>query len=137
MQAVLSHERPGHTFSAFTSRIPDVESFTLELGKARPFGANTGLDTAAFEQAITALSEAREMATHPDLALPPRMRVASSLIKLSEPSVSILTMKWRTSNHWHRARSLRWTARGVGTSSTTGPTFSSLTQTWQSDSALD
>lgn len=84
MQAVLSHERPGHTFSAFTFRIPDVESFTLELGKARPFGANTGLDTAAFEQAITALSEAREMATHPDLALPPRMPAASSLIKLSD-----------------------------------------------------
>lgn len=84
MQAVLSHDRPGHTFSAFTSLIPNVESFTLELGKARPFGGNGGLDTAAFEQAITALCEAREMAANPDLALPPRMRVASSLIKLSD-----------------------------------------------------
>lgn len=84
IQAVLSHDRPGHTFSAFTSLIPNVESFTLELGKARPFGENVGLDTVAFEQAITALSEGREVVVNPDLALPPRMQVASSLIKLSD-----------------------------------------------------
>lgn len=82
MQAVLSHDRPGHTFSAFTFRIPGVESFTLELGKARPFGDNTALDTGALESAITAFVEGREEAA--GSALPVRLRVADSLIKRSD-----------------------------------------------------
>lgn len=82
MQAVLTHDRPGHTFSAFTYQTLGVESFTLELGKARPFGDNAALDLRALDDAITALAEDRQLA--PSVGMPLRLRVAESLIKHSE-----------------------------------------------------
>lgn len=82
MQAVLIHDRPGNTFSAYTHQALGVESFTLELGKARPFGENTALDIKAFDDTVTALAEGREPVTPPQL--PPLWRVADSLIKRSD-----------------------------------------------------
>ncbi|MBV6286500.1 succinylglutamate desuccinylase [Pseudomonas aegrilactucae] len=40
MEAVLLQSKPSITFTAFTYETLDAEAFTLELGKARPFGHN-------------------------------------------------------------------------------------------------
>ncbi|TCS40404.1 succinylglutamate desuccinylase [Reinekea marinisedimentorum] len=49
VNTVLLQRKPANTFSSFTSLKQQAESFTLELGKARPFGENnlrefTGID---------------------------------------------------------------------------------------------
>lgn len=41
MEAVLLQSKPSITFTAFTYETLEAEAFTLELGKARPFGKNT------------------------------------------------------------------------------------------------
>lgn len=40
IEAVLLHTQPANTFSYFTSQCCEADAFTLELGKARPFGQN-------------------------------------------------------------------------------------------------
>ncbi|WP_287876886.1 succinylglutamate desuccinylase [Aquitalea sp.] len=51
IEAVLLHSKPANTFSYYTSHYHQAHAFTLELGKARPFGQNdlsrfTGIDQA-------------------------------------------------------------------------------------------
>ncbi|POZ60821.1 succinylglutamate desuccinylase [Chromobacterium alticapitis] len=51
IEAVLLHTQPANTFSYYTSRHCGTDAFTLELGKARPFGSNdlsrfSGIDNA-------------------------------------------------------------------------------------------
>lgn len=81
MQAVLLHDGPGHTFSAFTFEALGAESFTLELGKARPFGENEGLDLNALDGAIRALADGHEPA--PPAVPLLRYRVADRVVKRS------------------------------------------------------
>ncbi|VFB18310.1 succinylglutamate desuccinylase [Pseudomonas fragi] len=81
MQALLSHNQIGRTFSAFTQDALGAHSFTLELGKARPFGANAGLDLSALDRAVQDWLQAVPGAV--TAAPPQRFRVACSVIKRS------------------------------------------------------
>ena len=60
MQAVLLQNKPSIVFSAFTYEQLDVEAFTLELGKARPFGQNEGLNLQSLERRLTHIIEGCE-----------------------------------------------------------------------------
>lgn len=82
MQALVMHDRPGHTFSAFTFETLGIESFTLELGKARPFGNNAAINLDALGHAVAALLEDRPLPESD--AWPLRLRVADSLVKRSD-----------------------------------------------------
>lgn len=79
MQALLSHNQHGRTFSAFTQAELAAHSFTLELGKARPFGENAGLDLSALDQVVKDWLHATPSA----VGAPPPLsfRVATSVIK--------------------------------------------------------
>lgn len=54
---ILLQSKPSVTFSYFTSRHCRAESFTLELGKARPFGQNAGINLDALNALLRQLIE--------------------------------------------------------------------------------
>jgi succinylglutamate desuccinylase len=60
MRAVLLQNKPSITFSAFTYEQLDAEAFTLELGKARPFGQNAEVDLSRLEASLRQLIEGVE-----------------------------------------------------------------------------
>lgn len=60
MRAVLLQNKPSITFSAFTYEQLDAEAFTLELGKARPFGHNAEVDLSRLEASLRQLIEGVE-----------------------------------------------------------------------------
>jgi succinylglutamate desuccinylase len=51
IEAVLLHSKPANTFSYYTSHYHQAHAFTLELGKARPFGQNDLSRFAGIDQA--------------------------------------------------------------------------------------
>ncbi|MCW3478065.1 succinylglutamate desuccinylase [Neisseriaceae bacterium JH1-16] len=55
VNTVLLHSAPANTFSYYTSRQHGADSFTLELGKARPFGENDLSRFAGIDVALRAL----------------------------------------------------------------------------------
>lgn len=55
MQAIVLHNEGGHTYTAFTQEQCGAQSYTLELGKARPFGQNQALDLSALKASLQAL----------------------------------------------------------------------------------
>ena len=55
---MLGH-KPTSTFSYYTSSTFDCHAFTLELGKARPFGQNHGLDLSALDRQLRLLITGR------------------------------------------------------------------------------
>lgn len=61
LQALLLQSGTSTTFSAFTSQRFGAEAFTLELGQARPFGQNQGIDLGRLETLLRALIEGREL----------------------------------------------------------------------------
>jgi len=63
MEAVLLQNKTSITFTAFTYEQLEAESFTLELGKARPFGQNQGVDVSRLETRLKQIIEGREPAT--------------------------------------------------------------------------
>src|SRR5471032_3318052 len=63
MQAVLLQNKTSITFTAFTYEQLNAEAFTLELGKARPFGQNQGVDVSRLETRLTQIIEGSEPAT--------------------------------------------------------------------------
>jgi succinylglutamate desuccinylase len=67
IRAVLLQSKPGITFSSFTYAQLQAEAFTLELGKARPFGQNGDVDLQALEDFLQALIEGRD--GEPDAAV--------------------------------------------------------------------
>lgn len=57
IEAVLLQNKPGITFSSFTYARLNAESFTLELGKARPFGENQAVNLKRLEACLRDLVE--------------------------------------------------------------------------------
>ncbi|MEB0141290.1 succinylglutamate desuccinylase/aspartoacylase family protein, partial [Undibacterium sp. CCC2.1] len=62
MQAVLLQNKSSIVFSAYTYEKLDAESFTLELGKARPFGHNQQVNQTSLKICLTELIEGTEPA---------------------------------------------------------------------------
>lgn len=60
MQAVLLQNKPSIVFSAYTYDQLGAEAFTLELGKARPFGHNDGVNVERLETRLTQIIEGTE-----------------------------------------------------------------------------
>ena len=60
IEAVLLHNKSSVTFSAYTYTQLGAEAFTLELGKARPFGQNELVNLDRLEEHLHALIEGRE-----------------------------------------------------------------------------
>lgn len=83
MQAVLLQSKPSIVFSAFTYERLDAEAFTLELGSARPFGENQGLNVQRLEQRLKEIVEGVEPSedTFEGLQL---FRVSREVIKHSD-----------------------------------------------------
>ncbi len=61
VEAVLLSNKGSVTFSAYTYSQLGAEAFTLELGKARPFGDNQQVNLERLEQSLQALIEGREL----------------------------------------------------------------------------
>ena len=62
MQAVLLQNKPSIVFSAYTYDQLGAEAFTLELGKARPFGQNDGVNVERLELRLRQIIEGTEPA---------------------------------------------------------------------------
>jgi succinylglutamate desuccinylase len=60
MQAVLLQNKSSIVFSSYTYDKLGAESFTLELGKARPFGQNQQVNLTLLEQRLTQMIEGTE-----------------------------------------------------------------------------
>ncbi|MET3454807.1 succinylglutamate desuccinylase [Pseudomonas kilonensis] len=60
MEAVLLQNKPSIVFSAYTYDQLGAESFTLELGKARPFGQNDGVNVSLLETRLQQIIEGNE-----------------------------------------------------------------------------
>lgn len=81
MQAVLLQNKTSITFSAYTREQLAAEAFTLELGKARPFGHNQQVDLSRLRSKLTELiagTEAPQAAVWEGLQL---FRVSREIIK--------------------------------------------------------
>lgn len=84
IEAVLLHSAPAATFSYFTSHRLGVDAYTLELGKARPFGHNDLSRFSGIDRALRALLEgADDGKADFDPALP-LFRARYDLVKRSE-----------------------------------------------------
>jgi succinylglutamate desuccinylase len=85
MQAVLLQSKPAITFSAYTYEQLGAEAFTLELGRARPFGQNEQVDLSRLEACLRGLIEGTEEPVAPQgldgLAL---FNVSREIIKASD-----------------------------------------------------
>ena len=62
MEAVLLQNKPSIVFSSYTYDKLGAESFTLELGKARPFGQNDGVNVDLLETRLKQIIEGSEPA---------------------------------------------------------------------------
>jgi len=60
ISAVLLQNRPATTFTAYTYATLGVEAMTLELGKARPFGQNQGINLDKIQSLLERLIEGDE-----------------------------------------------------------------------------
>ncbi|MFQ6572704.1 succinylglutamate desuccinylase [Pseudomonas sp. UM16] len=60
MEAVLLQSKTSVTFTAFTYETLDAEAFTLELGKARPFGQNEQVNLERLETRLKQIIEGDE-----------------------------------------------------------------------------
>ncbi|MCO6055213.1 succinylglutamate desuccinylase [Pseudomonas sp. MOB-449] len=60
IDAVLLQNKTGITFSSYTYARLEAEAFTLELGKARPFGSNQEVNLDRLEARLHGLVEGRE-----------------------------------------------------------------------------
>lgn len=84
MQAVLLQSKPSITFSAFTYEQLEAEAFTLELGKARPFGQNEQVNLDLLQTRLQQLIEGNEPETDLDLDGLQLFSVAREIIKHSD-----------------------------------------------------
>lgn len=84
VEAVLLQRKPSTTFSAFTYERLDAEAFTLELGKARPFGHNGLVNLDRLRQRLWQLIEGSEPSLDAELQGLQLFGVAREIIKHSE-----------------------------------------------------
>ncbi|CAM3903031.1 Succinylglutamate desuccinylase [Pseudomonas reidholzensis] len=84
MEAVLLQSKPSITFSAFTYEQLDAEAFTLELGKARPFGQNEQVNLDRLETRLRQIIEGNEPAADDTLDGLQLFSVAREIIKHSD-----------------------------------------------------
>lgn len=61
IEAVLQHNKPSTTFSAYSVETFGAEAYTLELGKVKPFGENNPQDFAAAIQSFENLIEEKPL----------------------------------------------------------------------------
>ena len=84
MEAVLLQSKSSITFSAFTYEQLDAEAFTLELGKARPFGQNEQVNLDKLETRLIHLIENTEPQIEQSLDGLKLFSVAREIIKHSD-----------------------------------------------------
>jgi len=84
MTAVLLQNKPSIVFSSYTYDKLGAESFTLELGKARPFGQNEGVDVSRLELRLKQIIEGSEPVTDETLEGLQLFSVAREIIKHSD-----------------------------------------------------
>jgi succinylglutamate desuccinylase len=84
MRAVLLQNKPSITFSAFTYEQLEAEAFTLELGKARPFGQNADVDLSRLEGGLRHLIEGTEPALDQPLNDMALFSVSREIIKQTD-----------------------------------------------------
>ncbi|KPB81789.1 succinylglutamate desuccinylase [Pseudomonas syringae pv. tomato] len=87
IEAIVTHSQKGSTFSAYTYEALGAESFTLELGKARPFGQNARVDVRALQRMLALLIEGHEPESG---VIPQRFDVSRTIRK--ETAGFILTL---------------------------------------------
>ncbi|AVU74760.1 succinylglutamate desuccinylase [Pseudomonas sp. Fig-3] len=84
MEAVLLQNKPSIVFSAYTYDQLGAESFTLELGKARPFGENDGVNVSLLETRLQQIIEGSEPESDESLDGLQLFSVAREIIKHSD-----------------------------------------------------
>ena len=84
MSAVLLQNKPSIVFSAYTYDQLGAEAFTLELGKARPFGQNQQVNLAALRLRLEQMIEGNEPEPSADLDGMQLFSVAWEIIKHSD-----------------------------------------------------
>ena len=84
MSAVLLQNKPSIVFSAFTYQQLDAEAFTLELGKARPFGQNQQVNLTPLHSRLAQMIEGNEPETPSDLQGLQLFSVAREIIKRTD-----------------------------------------------------
>lgn len=84
MSAVLLQNKPSVVFSAYTYDQLGAEAFTLELGKARPFGHNAQVDLGLLRKRLVHLIEGSEPELEPVLDGMHLFTVAREIIKRSD-----------------------------------------------------
>ncbi|MGN8275407.1 succinylglutamate desuccinylase [Pseudomonas sp. SMN5] len=84
MEAVLLQNKPSIVFSAYTYDQLGAESFTLELGKARPFGQNDGVNVSLLEARLKQIIEGNEPESDEGLDGLQLFSVAREIIKHSD-----------------------------------------------------
>jgi succinylglutamate desuccinylase len=84
MEAVLLQNKSSIVFSAYTYDKLDAEAFTLELGKARPFGQNQQVNLAPLKATLEQLIEGREVLVGDQIDGLKLFSVAREIIKHSD-----------------------------------------------------
>ncbi|MDR6713260.1 succinylglutamate desuccinylase [Pseudomonas hunanensis] len=84
MEAVLLQSKPSITFSAFTYEQLGAEAFTLELGKARPFGQNEQVNLDRLQTRLRQIIEGNEPPADDTLDGLQLFSVAREIIKHSD-----------------------------------------------------
>ncbi|EJL03815.1 succinylglutamate desuccinylase [Pseudomonas fluorescens Q2-87] len=84
MEAVLLQNKPSIVFSSYTYDQLGAESFTLELGKARPFGENEGVNVSLLETRLQQIIEGNEPELDDGLGGLQLFSVAREIIKHSD-----------------------------------------------------
>ncbi|MHC8403729.1 succinylglutamate desuccinylase [Pseudomonas sp. TMB3-21] len=84
MEAVLLQNKPSIVFSSYTYDKLGAESFTLELGKARPFGQNDGVNVDLLETRIKQIIDGTEPPGEEHLDGLQLFSVAREIIKHSD-----------------------------------------------------
>jgi len=85
IEAILLTEKNSNTYSAFTSRKCGAISFTIELGKVKPYGQNNLDDFQAIYQSLTQkVSKSVSEKAACERSMPALFEVADEVIKLTE-----------------------------------------------------